>query len=147
MLEIWQANAHGRLNHPEDTRNLPVEPAVEPVFRGFGRIFTDSQGGFDFTTIKPGRVTGPGNTLQAPHIVVFVFARGLLKPLLTRIYFPPGEDPGEDNAAANTADAVLNLAPAERRSTMIASPATEGANVLHWDVVLQGERETVFFDW
>ncbi len=135
MLEIWQANSHGKLSHPEDTRDLPAEPA----FKGFGRIPTDDAGAFSVTTIKPGRVPGPGGNLQAPHIVVFVFSRGLLKPLLTRIYF--------QDEPSNETDVILNLVPVDRRSTLIPKQVQGAKNLLEWNVVLQGERETVFFDW
>ena len=83
LLEIWQADASGKYDHPEDTQDKPLDPR----FRGFGRAATDAQGVYRFTTVKPGPVPGPGNTLQAPHINVTVFARGLLKHLVTRIYF------------------------------------------------------------
>lgn len=134
LIEIWQADAQGRYAHPED----PQAKSAEPGFRGFGRVATDAQGRFAFTTIKPGRVPGPGGSRQAPHIVVTVFARGLLKHLITRIYFP--DDP------ANAEDAVLRLVPAERRPTLIAKQAPGTPNSLEWNVVLQGRDETVFFD-
>jgi protocatechuate 3,4-dioxygenase alpha subunit len=138
LVEIWQANAHGKYAHPDDTRDLPLEPG----FKGFGRVPTDDEGAFRFTTIKPGRVPGPSSSLQAPHIVVSFFTRGLLKRLATRIYFP--DEPSNDG------DPVLNQVPAERRPTLIARrvPARDG--VLEWNIVLQGEAngqgETVFFD-
>ncbi len=122
LLEIWQAGADGKFG--------------EKSFRGFGRSATDDQGRFRFRTIKPGRVAGPGGKLQAPHIAVNVFMRGLLKQLVTRIYFP--QDP------ANAEDPVLALVPSERRATLIAKPA--GAGALEWNVLLQGHDETVFFD-
>ncbi len=131
-VEIWQANSHGRYSHPEDTRDLPLEPA----FRGYGRSLTDENGAFRFRTIKPGRVPGPDGKLQAPHLVVTVFMRGLLKQLVTRMYFP--DDP------ANTDDPVLKLAPAERRGTLIAK---RNGDVLEWNLVLRGKDETVFFDF
>jgi len=136
LLEIWQANAAGRYDHPDDTRDTPLDP----YFRGFGRAGTDEQGRFRFRTIKPGPVPGAGTSLQAPHINVSVFARGLLKRLVTRIYFP--DEP------LNAHDPVLNsLRDAARRSTLIARPAGGKAEpVLHFDLVLQGDNETVFFD-
>src|SRR5438445_81867 len=73
MLEIWQANGHGKYAHPEDTQNKPLEPG----FQGFGRVGVDENGRFQFTTIKPGTVPGPDGKMQAPHIAVCVFARGL----------------------------------------------------------------------
>jgi protocatechuate 3,4-dioxygenase alpha subunit len=136
VIEVWQANSHGKYAHPEDKRDLPLEAG----FRGFGRIPTDANGVFRFTTIKPGRVPGAGGKLQAPHIVVSVFSRGVIKRLATRIYFP--------DEASNADDPVLNQVPAERRSTLIARRLREG--VLEWNVVIQGEAngqgETVFFD-
>ena len=133
VIETWQSNAHGKYAHPEDTR----EKLLEGGFKGFGRVLTNGEGGFRFSTIKPGRVPGPNGTLQAPHLVVLVFMRGLLKHLITRIYFP--------DEASNIEDPVLNLVPAERRATLVARNVSAG--VLEWNVVLQGEDETVFFDY
>jgi len=133
LIEIWQANADGKYAHPEDTQKKPLEKG----WRGFGRIPTDAKGGFRFTTIKPGRVPGPGGQLQAPHLVVSVFMRGLLKHLMTRIYFP-------DEAAGNAEDPVLKMVPAARRTTLI--PKKNG-KALEWNIVLQGKGETVFFDY
>ena len=133
LIEIWQANAAGKYAHPDDTQKKPIEKG----WRGFGRIPTDAKGGFRFTTIKPGRVPAPGGELQAPHLVVSVFMRGMLKQLATRIYFP-------DEAGANAADPVLKLVPAARRATMIPKPK---GKVLEWDIVLQGKNETVFLDY
>lgn len=132
-VEIWQANSLGKYASPEDTQDKPVEKD----FRGYGRSLTDEAGSFRFRTIKPGRVPGNGGKLQAPHLVVTIFMRGLLKQLLTRVYFP--DDP------ANADDPVLSLVPAERRSALIARKRGDGA--LEWDVVLQGKNETVFFDF
>lgn len=134
ILEIWQANAHGKYAHPDDPQDKPVEPD----FSGFGRIPTDGIGCFRFATIKPGQAPGPKGTLQAPHLVVSVFARGLLRRLVTRVYFP-----GEP---ANADDFALSLVPPGRRATLIAHaiPGREGALV--WDIHLQGPEETVFFD-
>lgn len=131
-VEVWQANSHGRYAHPEDRQDKPLEQA----FRGYGRSLTDDKGAFRFNTIKPGRVPGPGGRLQAPHLSVTIFMRGLLKHLQTRIYFP--DDP------ANAEDPVLALVPAERRSTLI---SRRNGDVLEWNAVLQGENETVFFDF
>jgi protocatechuate 3,4-dioxygenase alpha subunit len=133
VVETWQANSNGKYAHPEDTR----EKLLEPDFKGFGRVLSDRQGVFRFSTIKPGRVPGPGDTLQAPHVVVLVFMRGLLKHLATRIYFP--DEP------SNADDHILALVPPERRSTLVARKVDEG--VLEWNVVLQGDDETVFFDY
>lgn len=132
-VEIWQANSHGRYAHPEDKQDKPLEKS----FRGYGRSLTDDKGAFRFDTIKPGRVPGPGGKLQAPHLTVTIFMRGLLKHLQTRIYFP--------SDAANAEDPVLGLVPAERRSTLIARASADGA--LEWNAVLQGRNETVFFDF
>lgn len=135
VVEIWQANAQGKYAHPEDAQDKPIEAG----FRGFGRCLTDPAGRFRFTTVKPGRVPGPEGALQAPHIVVTVFMRGLLKHLITRIYFP--DDP------ANAQDPVLNRVPADRRTTLIARRAPGGKGALDWNVILQGAEETVFFDF
>jgi len=84
LLEVWQANSHGKYAHPEDTQDKPIEPG----FQGYGRIPVDGHARFSFTTVKPGPVPGPDGKPQAPHIAVSVFARGLLRRLVTRIYFP-----------------------------------------------------------
>lgn len=133
LVEIWQANAQGKYAHPEDTQQTPLERG----WRGFGRVPTDAKGGFRFSTIKPGRVPGPGGKLQAPHLVVSVFMRGLLKHLATRIYFP--DEP------ANVEDPILKLVPPSRRATLIARRKSKGT--LEWNIVLQGRNETVFFDY
>ncbi|HYA35072.1 MAG TPA: protocatechuate 3,4-dioxygenase subunit alpha [Candidatus Binataceae bacterium] len=136
MIEIWQANSYGRYNHPDDTH----EARIDPTFRGFGRCATDDSGAFRFATVKPGAVPGNGGGLQAPHIGVVLFARGLLKHLHTRIYFP--------DEALNRSDEWLNAAPEDRRATLIASESTAGSKrVFNFDIVLQGDRETVFFDF
>lgn len=136
-LELWQANAAGRYAHPDDTR---TDKPLDPHFRGFGRVSTDAGGNFRFTTIQPGAVPGRGNALQAPHIAVALFARGLLKPLYTRIYF--AGDP------ANDADPVLqSIDDQARRRTLIAARRDgSGPSTWHLDIVMQGENETVFFD-
>jgi protocatechuate 3,4-dioxygenase alpha subunit len=133
MIEIWQANAAGKYDHPEDMQDKPVDPG----FHGFGRCASGKDGMFRFHTVKPGAVPGPGNSLQAPHLVTFVFGRGMLKQLLTRIYF--------EDEAHNANDTVLGLVPAERRGTLIARKTNSSAYRL--DIVLQGEGETVFFDY
>jgi protocatechuate 3,4-dioxygenase alpha subunit len=134
LIEIWQANAAGKYAHPEDSQKKPIQKG----FRGFGRIPTDARGGFGFSTIKPGRVPGPDGKLQAPHLVVAVFMRGLLKHLTTRIYFP-------DETSANSEDPILKLVPPARRSTLIARD--KGKGPMEWNVILQGKNETVFFDF
>jgi protocatechuate 3,4-dioxygenase alpha subunit len=132
LLEIWQANAGGRYAHPEDTRDeIPRDD-----FKGFGRSATDAEGGFEFVTIKPGRVPGPDTGMQAPHIDVSVFARGLLKRLVTRVYFP-------DEAEANEADPVLSaIDDPEARASR---GARGGGGGRRFDIHLQGDRETTFF--
>ncbi|MFZ0814669.1 MAG: protocatechuate 3,4-dioxygenase subunit alpha [Candidatus Sulfotelmatobacter sp.] len=136
ILEIWQANAHGKYAHPEDTQDKPLEPG----FKGYGRVPTNSDGRFRFATIKPGLVPGPDGNPQAPHLLVSVFMRGLLRRLVSRIYFP-----GE---SSNAADFILNLVEPARRATLIAIPKQSAgdAGTLEWNVVLQGAGETVFFD-
>jgi protocatechuate 3,4-dioxygenase, alpha subunit len=134
MLEIWQANSAGRYAHPEDSQ----DKATESGFQGFGRIPTDSNGAFWFATIKPGTVPGPTGRQQAPHIVVSVFMRGLLRRLVTRIYFP--------DEAANDQDFVLNFVEPPRRGTLIARRGSRENNQLEWNIILHGENETVFFD-
>ena len=135
MIEIWQANAQGKYAHPEDKQKKPLEPG----FRGFGRIPTNSKGAFRFSTIKPGSIPGPDGKAQAPHLVVSVFMRGQLKHLATRIYFP-----GEP---ANARDPLLGLVLPARRGTLVAKKVAGRKGVLEWNVILQGKDETVFFDF
>ena len=134
LLEFWQANSQGKYAHPEDKQEKPVEPG----FLGYGRVATGEDGSFRFTTIKPGRVPGPDGKLQAPHIAVSVFTRGLLIRLITRIYF--ADDP------ANSEDFALNLVEPARRGTLMAQKSAKRDGLLEWNVVLQGPNETVFFD-
>jgi protocatechuate 3,4-dioxygenase alpha subunit len=131
MLEIWQADAAGRYAGRADGR---ANTSIDPHFIGFGRAATGADGAFHFRTIRPGRVPGPEGTLQAPHIALSVFGRGLLKRLTTRIYFADG--------IGNGGDSVLVSVPAIRRATLIAE--RRGAD-WWFDVVLQGYGETVFF--
>ncbi|HKW57265.1 MAG TPA: protocatechuate 3,4-dioxygenase subunit alpha [Candidatus Acidoferrum sp.] len=133
VLELWQANSLGKYSHAEDQQ----EKGIEAEFSGFGRVPTAEDGSFRFTTIKPGQVPGPDGEPQAPHIAVSVFMRGLLRRLVTRIYF--ADDP------ANAEDFVLGRVEPSRRGTLMAKKLGE-AEVLEWNVVLQGEGETVFFD-
>lgn len=134
VIETWQADAEGRYATAEDAHD-----AGRSRFLGFGRAPTDEQGVFSLTTIKPGRVPGPdGGSRQAPHLVVLVFMRGLLRHLVTRMYFPC--------ETANDDDPVLRLVPPERRQTLIAQPSPEESGVLLWDIHLHGDDETVFFD-
>ena len=134
VLEIWQANHHGRYNHPSDTRDLPLDPALT----GYGRIATQDDGKFSFTTIKPGAVPFDRRRLQAPHISVAVLGRGLLNHLYTRIYF--------DDESMTAADPVLLRVPPERRPTLIARRANAEFAVYRFDIILQGAGETVFLD-
>ena len=134
MIEIWQANAEGKYNHPADKQSKPVDPA----FTGFGRAGTDANGSCEFETIKPGRVPSRGKVPQAPHLEVSVFARGLLKRAATRVYF--AGDP------ANEEDSVLALVPKARRATLMAQPVSGQPGVWTFDVHLNGAKETVFFD-
>ena len=121
-----------------DGKGEPVPDALIEIWQigsGFGRARTDAEGAFSFTTAKPGGTPAPDGRTQAPHLNVTVFARGLLRHLVTRMYFP-------DEAEANATDPVLKLVEPARRETLIAK---NGGGVLHFDVRLQGEQETVFF--
>lgn len=119
LVEIWSADADGRYGQPNES------------FSGWGRCETDALGEFSFLTLKPGPVDG-----QAPHLVLMVFARGLLRQVLTRMYFP-------DEAETNATDPVLSsLMDPQERATLVAAPDEDG---LRFDVRLQGERQTVFF--
>ena len=134
MLEIWQADAQGRYASPADSR-----ARSNALFKGFGRSATDKDGVYSFDTIKPGAVPGPNGTLQAPHIVFCIFSRGMLRQIYTRLYFP--------DEAANAGDPILGLVPAERRATLIAHKETRGTETVYrFDIRVQGEDETVFFD-
>lgn len=140
LLEIWQANAGGRYRHPDDVRD---EIALDDGFVGFGRAETEfATGEYWFETIKPGPVPDAEGEFQAPHINLVVQARGMLNPLFTRIYFP-------DEPEANGQDQVLNRVPRERRHTLVAGLVTGNGsrNVYRFDVRLQGDDETVFFDF
>jgi len=135
LVEIWQANAAGRYRHPADQRSAPLDPA----FTGFGRAATDERGFYWLETLKPGRVPFDATRTQAPHLNVFVFARGLLDHLRTRLYF--------DDERTNADDPVLRLVPSPRRPTLLAKHETaEDRVVYRFDVVLQGDGETVFFN-
>lgn len=123
MVEIWCADSQGRYGSGADGS------------AGFGRSITAPDGSFAFTTIKPGRVATPAGELQAPHLAVGVFARGLLKRLVTRLYFP-------DEEKANAEDPVLSSVTPARRTTLIAVAEPDG---LRFDIRLQGAGETAFF--
>lgn len=133
MIEIWQANAAGRYNHPADDRDGQSDSEIDPYFNGFGRCGTDDDGCFDFVTIKPG---SHGDD-DAPHINVCVSARGMLLHLYTRLYFG-------DEGEANGRDRALALVPDDRIETLLARRNDAGHYV--WDIRLQGADETVFFD-
>lgn len=139
LVELWQADAHGRFGHPADRQPGPRDES----FRGWGRTGTDFETGlWAFETIKPGRVAGrSGHSRMAPHISLWIVARGINLGLATRLYFA-------DEAAANAEDPVLRIIEQpERRSTLIAPRALrDGHPVYTFDIRLQGEAETVFFD-
>ena len=133
MIEIWQADSQGRYASPR------AGAVSNTQFKGFGRSATDKAGVFAFDTIKPGQVTGPGGKPQAPHIVVCIFSRGMIRQVYTRLYF--------DDEAANATDPILTMVPADRRKTLIAhkQAGTEPA-LYRFDIRVQGGDETVFFD-
>ncbi|KCV81311.1 protocatechuate 3,4-dioxygenase alpha subunit [Actibacterium atlanticum] len=136
LLEAWQANSEGNYAHPEGGGD------VEDGFRGWGRVITDFETGeWAFETVKPGRTQGRNVGLQAPHINLWVVARGINVGLNTRLYF-------EDEAEANAEDPVLNIIEWERRrATLIAKRSErDGQIVYRFDIKLQGQDETVFFD-
>lgn len=137
VIELWQANAAGRYNHPDDNQ---TDKPLDPGFHGFGRVATDGGGRFRVTTIKPGPVPGRGNALQAPHINLAVFARGLLIHLYTRLYF--ADEPG------NAGDPLLASIEDEAvRRTLLARREADAKPALYrFDIVLQGENETAFLD-
>jgi len=134
MLEIWQADAQGRFNDPQDKRSLP-----NAAFRGFGRCGTNPNGEYAFDTIKPGPVPDPDGKAQAPHIVVCIFSRGMLRQIYTRLYF--------SDERTNDTDPILTLVPSDRRGTLIAHKQPgSGAPAYRFDIRVQGGDETVFFD-
>ena len=135
LIELWQANPAGRYAHPEDRQDKPLTQG----FAGFGRCATAEDGTFSFTSLKPGRVPGHGNSLQAPHICVGVLARGVLKRMVTRVYF-------EDEGKANGEDTVLESVDKARRATLIAASEDGDIPTYRFDIRIQGEKETVFFD-
>ena len=134
MLEVWQANAEGRYRHPDDDQEKPLDPA----FNGFGRFPTGPDGSCEFVTVRPGRVPGLNNSLQAPHLNISLFARGLLKRATTRLYFA--------GDSANAEDPVLALVPEERRNTLLANSVDSRPGNWTFDIYLSGEHETVFFN-
>jgi protocatechuate 3,4-dioxygenase alpha subunit len=139
MLEIWQANAAGKYNSPGDTQ---AGKTIDPDFRGWGRAGSDFDTGlWRFETIKPGVVAGRNARPMAPHINVWIVARGINVGLNTRLYF-------SDEAEKNAADPVINLIENEaRRKTLVAERTERDGKIVYvFDIFLQGERETVFFD-
>lgn len=132
LVEIWQANDAGKYRHPADEQDRALDPALD----GFGRVATDTCGRFNFKTVVPGRVPGLDGRLQAPHLAVGVLARGLLTRLVTRMYF--------EDEPSNAEDPILALVPTERRSTLLAK--SMAPDHYRFDIRLQGEGETVFFD-
>jgi len=154
MIETWQADPDGRFAHPDDPRGVSSGAAgpggagpggagpggaglAGQGFRGFGRCQTGPDGSYRILTLKPGPLPTPDGDIEAPHLDVSVFARGLLDRVVTRMYFP-------DEMAANAADPVLCSVDLARRATLIAVAEPEGH--LRFDIWLQGARETVFFD-
>lgn len=135
VIEIWQADASGRYAQPDDHRDLGLKPG----FCGFGRIPAGEDGSFRFTTIKPGAVHDGLVGRQAPHLVVTVMMRGLLRSLVTRAYF--ADDP------LNSSDPILKLVPHERRATLLLQPSAEDPSAYRWAIHMQGSHETVFFDF
>jgi len=134
MIELWQADASGKYQHPADSQ----EKEPDPAFCGFGRLATDAEGACTFETVRPGRTPDGRGGCQASHINVSVFARGLLARVCTRVYF--------EGDPALVEDPVLALVPEDRRQTLIARPDLASPGCWSFDVRLQGERETVFFD-
>jgi protocatechuate 3,4-dioxygenase alpha subunit len=136
MIEIWQANTHGRYKHPLDEQDKPLDPQ----FMGHGRAATDTKGNYWFETIKPGSVAGLKDEAQAPHINVIVFARGMPVHAFTRIYF--------EGEALNQNDPVLmSIDDEARRNTLIAGREKSEDNIIYrFDIHIQGENETAFFD-
>ena len=126
LVEFWQADSAGRFGGPR-----------EGTCSGFGRVMTDKEGRYAISTVMPGQVAGADGLPQAPHILVVLFARGLLKQVVTRVYF--------EGESANARDPVLALCGA-RAETLIARRDASDAGVFRWDVVLQGGKETVFFE-
>ncbi len=139
LVEIWQADTNGIYDHPGD----PNSGHADPDFRGFGRASANPKTGlWCFETVKPGQVAGPDGSLMAPHIGVFVFARGINIHLATRIYF------ADEKEANNSDQVLLSVESQERCSTLFAR--REGGEIPYlyrFDIVLQGDGETVFFDF
>jgi protocatechuate 3,4-dioxygenase, alpha subunit len=138
LVETWQADPDGRFSHPDDPRGAPAQPTAP--FRGFGRCPTAADGSYRIVTLKPGALPSPGGRTEAPHLDVSVFARGLLDRVVTRIYFP-------DEVTANAADPVLaSIGDPARAATLVAQAEPGVDSRLRFDIHLQGDQETVFFD-
>ena len=138
LIETWQADASGIHAHPGDPRHGEIAPG----FRGWGRVISDFDTGlWGFDTVKPGVVAGPDGRPMAPHISLWIVARGINVGLNTRLYF-------SDEAAANAADPVLVLIEqVARRQTLVASRSLrDGKPLYRFDIRLQGDGETVFLD-
>lgn len=135
VIEIWQANSFGKYAHEEDYQDKPLDPG----FTGFGRCPTDAEGRFRFRTVKPGPVPSSTAALQAPHLSVSIFMRGLLDRLVTRIYFSDEE--------SNRTDEVLKLVDPARSPTLLAQADFSEPSTYVWNVILQGKDETVFFEF
>jgi protocatechuate 3,4-dioxygenase alpha subunit len=136
LLEIWQADCNGFYNHPAD----PNHKESDPNFSGFGRAATNGNGIYTFKTVKPGTVAYDVSTQQAPHVNVRVFARGMLIHAYTRLYF-------SDEPEANSSDPILNLAPQDRRHTLIALREDKGDLTTYcFNICMRGAEETVFFE-
>lgn len=133
LLEIWQADENGQFPLP-----LPDGEKDPITFQGFGRIPTSDNGEFSFTTIKPGPIVTADDTLYSPHLQVSLLMRGLLRRLVTRLYFP--------NEPLNESDPILHLVPFSRRATLVASTILDQPNCFEWNIHLQGPHETVFFE-
>jgi len=138
VVEVWQADAAGAFHHPDDPRG-PV--AAPDGFTGFARSLTEDGGRWSVVTVRPGPLPAPGGGTEAPHLDVSVFARGMLGRVVTRIYFP--QDAAVQGPGGHRDDPVLARVPAARRHTLVATAAEGG---YRFDIRLQGEGETVFFD-
>jgi protocatechuate 3,4-dioxygenase alpha subunit len=132
VLEIWQADLAGQYAYIDGKRN----PKADASWNGFARVPTDANGSFSFYTVTPGAVADNQGGLQAPHALVMVGMRGLLKFLMTRMYFP---------GPATSSDAVLQSIPAARRATLVATQTAP--DQLDFNINMQGAAETVFFDY
>src|SRR5436305_6672577 len=141
VIELWQANAAGRYAHPDDRQ---TDKPLDPNFRGFGRVATDAEGRFRITTIRPGPVPGRGNALQAPHLTLAIFARGLLRHLYTRLYFADEPTNANDPLLSSIEDQAARGTLLARRTG--AGGGGGGGASYRFDIVLQGENETVFLD-